>query len=91
MPLPLAARHAAHVKAAMASGPAAVLVLGASHDLSAAVQQVGGGTTKYIRVTTAAGGGVIELLRPSTTGRSTSCSTNSVRTTDDGGIHAPWC
>jgi hypothetical protein len=42
------------VRAALASGPVAVIVLGASHDLSAAVTKLGGGTTEYIQVTTSA-------------------------------------
>jgi hypothetical protein len=49
-------RHEAQVKTAMASGPVAVFVLGASHDLTQAVERLGGGTTEYVRVTTKAVG-----------------------------------
>jgi hypothetical protein len=41
-PAKLEARHEAQVRAALASGPVVVIVLGASHDLSAAVEQFGG-------------------------------------------------
>jgi hypothetical protein len=51
-PAKLAARHEAQVGAALASGPVAVIVLGASHDLSADVAKLGGGTTEYVQVTT---------------------------------------
>ncbi len=50
----LEARHDAQVRAALASGPVAVLVLGAAHDLSAAVQRLGDASTEYLRVTTKA-------------------------------------
>jgi hypothetical protein len=50
----LDARHDAQVKTALASGPVAAIVLGASHDLSAAVQKLGAGSTEYIRVSTRA-------------------------------------
>jgi hypothetical protein len=53
-PAKLDARHEAQVRAALASGPVAVIVLGASHDLSAAVAKLGSGTTEYIQVTTRA-------------------------------------
>jgi len=36
----------------LASGPCAFVILGGSHDLSASVQRLGGGTTDYLRVTT---------------------------------------
>jgi hypothetical protein len=45
------ARHDAQVKGAMESGPVSVLILGGSHDLSASVRKLGGGTTEYLRVT----------------------------------------
>jgi hypothetical protein len=48
------ARHGSNVKAAQASGRVAVIVLGASHDLTAAVRRLGGGTAEYVQVTTAA-------------------------------------
>ncbi len=51
-PEKLAARHDAIVRAATADGPLAVIVLGASHDLTASVYRVGGGGCEYIRVTT---------------------------------------
>jgi hypothetical protein len=51
-PAKLDARREAQVRAALASGPVAVIVLGASHDLSAAVAKLGGGMTEYIAVTT---------------------------------------
>jgi hypothetical protein len=53
-PAKLHARHEAQVRAALASGPVTVIVLGASHDLSAAVAKLGGGTAEYIAVTTKA-------------------------------------
>ncbi len=46
------ARHDAIVKAATASGPLAVIVLGGSHDLSASVRQLGGARCEYVRVET---------------------------------------
>jgi hypothetical protein len=48
------ARHDAEVKAALASGPVALGVLGAWHDLSARVRRLGGGTVGYLRMTTGA-------------------------------------
>jgi hypothetical protein len=51
-PAALEARHDALVKLALASGPVAVLVLGANHDLTASVRRLGGGTAEYLRVTT---------------------------------------
>jgi hypothetical protein len=50
----LEARHDAQVKVALASGPVAVLVLDANHDLSASVRRLGGGAVEYLRVTTKA-------------------------------------
>jgi hypothetical protein len=55
-PAALEARHAGQVKVALASGPVAVLVLGANRDLTASVRRLGGGTAKYLRVTTKAAG-----------------------------------
>jgi hypothetical protein len=46
------AREDAQVKAALASGPVSVIVLGGGHDLSDSVRRVGGGTVEYLRVTT---------------------------------------
>jgi hypothetical protein len=51
-PAKLRARHDGHVRAALASGPCALIVLGGSHDLSASVRRLGKGTTEYLRVTT---------------------------------------
>jgi hypothetical protein len=48
----LEARHDAQVKAALASGPCSLLVLGGGHDLSASVRRLGSGSTEYVRVTT---------------------------------------
>jgi hypothetical protein len=48
----LEARHDAQVKAALASGPCSLLVLGGGHDLSSSVRRLGGGATEYVRVTT---------------------------------------
>jgi hypothetical protein len=53
-PAKLEARHEAQVHAALASGPVAVIVLGASHELSDAVTKLGSGATEYIAVTTKA-------------------------------------
>jgi hypothetical protein len=50
----LEARHDAQVKAALARGHVAVLVLGANHDLAASVRRLGGGAAEYFRVTTKA-------------------------------------
>jgi hypothetical protein len=47
----LEARHDAQVKAALASGPCSLLVLGGGHDLSPSVRRLGG-AAEYIRVTT---------------------------------------
>src|SRR5262249_46736640 len=44
------ARHDAQVRAALDSGPVAVIVLGGGHDLSAAVRRAGG-DIEYVRVT----------------------------------------
>jgi hypothetical protein len=51
-PAALEARHDSQVKAALARGPVAVLVLGANHDLSAQVRRLGSGAVEYLRVTT---------------------------------------
>jgi hypothetical protein len=48
------ARHDAEVKAALATGPVAFIVLGGWHDLSASVRRLGEGSTEYLRVTTRA-------------------------------------
>jgi hypothetical protein len=40
------------VKAALGSGPCALLVLGGGHDLSASVRRLDNGNVQYIRVTT---------------------------------------
>jgi hypothetical protein len=48
----LQARHDGQVKRALLAGSVAVLVLGASHDLSASVRRLGAGRAEYIRVTT---------------------------------------
>jgi hypothetical protein len=53
-PSKLEARHEAQVRAALAPGPVAVILLGASHDLSAAVAKLGRGSTEYVAVTTKA-------------------------------------
>jgi hypothetical protein len=47
------ARHEGQVRAAMASGPVSVIILGGAHDLTAAVQKIGGWRVQYLRVTTA--------------------------------------
>jgi hypothetical protein len=47
----LEARHEAQARAALKSGPCALLVLGGGHDLSGAVRRFGGGTTQYVRLT----------------------------------------
>jgi hypothetical protein len=52
-PATLEARNDAQVRAALAPGPVAVIVLGASHDLTGAIEKHGG-TTEYILVTTRA-------------------------------------
>lgn len=44
-------RHEAQVKRAMAAGGTVVVVLGASHDLTGALQRLGGSKTEYIVVT----------------------------------------
>jgi hypothetical protein len=41
------------VKAALASGPWAFIILGGGHDLFAGVRRLAGGRAEYIRVTTA--------------------------------------
>src|SRR4051812_4965443 len=46
------ARHDAQVRAALASGPCSLLVLGGGHDLSASVRRLGGWAAEYLRVTT---------------------------------------
>jgi hypothetical protein len=46
------ARHDFEVKAALATGPVALLVLGANHDLAASVRRLAGGAAEYLRVTT---------------------------------------
>jgi hypothetical protein len=53
-PTKVEARHDGLVKAALASGPVAVIVLGGSHDLSGSVRRHGGWGCEYIWVTTAA-------------------------------------
>jgi hypothetical protein len=49
----LGARHDAQVRAALASGPCSVLMLGGNHDLSGSVRRLGKGTVEYVQVTTA--------------------------------------
>jgi hypothetical protein len=51
-PKRVAARQDGTVKAATARGSLALIVLGASHDLSDSVRRVGGGRCEYVRVTT---------------------------------------
>jgi hypothetical protein len=51
-PSAVEARHDAQVRAALASGPCAFVILGGSHDLSASVRRLGGGATEYLRLTT---------------------------------------
>jgi hypothetical protein len=48
----LEARHDSQVRAALASGLCALLVLGGGHDLAESVRRLGGGTSEYFRVTT---------------------------------------
>jgi hypothetical protein len=50
-PAKLRPRHDAQVRAALVSGPVAVIVLGASHDLTDSVRRLGDGSTEYIQVT----------------------------------------
>jgi hypothetical protein len=51
-PVKVEARHDAHqVRAALANGFVSVLILGGTHDLSASVQRLAGGTAEYLRVT----------------------------------------
>jgi hypothetical protein len=52
-PAKIEARHDGQVKAALASGPCSLLILGGAHDLSASVRRLGGGTAEYLRVSTA--------------------------------------
>jgi hypothetical protein len=42
------------VRAALPSGPVAVIVVGASQDLGNSVRRLGNGSTMYVQVTTAA-------------------------------------
>jgi len=51
-PAKLMARRDAQVKAVLARGPLALIVLGGAHDLSDSVRRLGGGHCEYIRVTT---------------------------------------
>src|SRR5262249_5014880 len=46
------ARQDAQARAALKSGPVAVIVLGGSHDLSESVRALGRGSCEYLRVTT---------------------------------------
>jgi hypothetical protein len=46
------ARQAAIVRRLLGKGPLAVVVLGADHDLSEQVRQLGGGRCEYVRVRT---------------------------------------
>ncbi len=48
----LEARHDVRVKAAMASRPAAVLILSGWHELAASARKLRAGTREYVRVTT---------------------------------------
>jgi hypothetical protein len=58
------ARQDAQVKAALESGPVAVIVLGGSHDLSASVRALGRESCAYLRVTTKRYGDVAEGEEP---------------------------
>jgi hypothetical protein len=40
------------VKAALDSGPCALLILGGGHDLSESIRRLGESSTEYLRVTT---------------------------------------
>jgi len=51
-PAKVEARHDAQVKAALDSGPCALLILGGGHDLTASVRRLGKGKVEYVRVTT---------------------------------------
>jgi saccharopine dehydrogenase-like NADP-dependent oxidoreductase len=51
-PATVEARHDAQVKAAIASGPVSLIVLGGAHDLSSAVRRVASDKVEYLRVTT---------------------------------------
>jgi hypothetical protein len=51
-PASVEARHDAQLRAAMASGPCSLLILGGSHNLSPAVRRFGQGDVEYLRVTT---------------------------------------
>jgi hypothetical protein len=51
-PAKVRAREVAQVRAALASGPAAVIVLGGAHDLAGSVRRVGKGSCEYLRVAT---------------------------------------
>jgi hypothetical protein len=53
-PRKVEARHDSQVRAALASGPCAFVILGGDHDLSASVRRLGGGSAEYLRVTTRA-------------------------------------
>jgi hypothetical protein len=52
-PAKVEARHDAQVKAALATGPVPLIVLGGAHDLRDAVLRLGGGRVEYLRVRTA--------------------------------------
>ena len=46
------ARHDAQVKAVLAHGPFALIVLGGGHDLAESVRRLSGGSCEYLRITT---------------------------------------
>jgi hypothetical protein len=51
-PAAMEIRHDAEVKVALGTGPVAVLMQGANHDLAASVSRLGSGTAEHLRVTT---------------------------------------
>jgi hypothetical protein len=51
-PVKVKAREDAQVKAALASGPCALIVLGGGHDLTGSVRSLSNGTCQYMRVVT---------------------------------------
>jgi hypothetical protein len=60
-------REKAPVRAALAAGPCAVIVLGGGHDLTDSVRRLGMGSCEYLRVVTqryAEFAGVEEAARP---------------------------
>jgi hypothetical protein len=51
-PARVAARHDGQVKAALARGPFALVILGGAHDLTDSVRRQSGGRCEYLRLTT---------------------------------------